>query len=390
MATLVPQRVEAQAPPILPSTRVLQVGPASLYPVAAVRNVGTDSNVYNDGLAPREDFTYAITPKLYVLLPIGGTRVVGQATGDFIYFRTYKDQQSANGYFDGRYEVVNARIRPFATASLSTHRERQGLEIDERARQTHTALTLGGDFELTAETSLTGWVRREEVSWDDDARYMGVSLAEQLDSTTDLLAAGARFRLTALTSIVMVAEIQRERFETAPERDADSLRIAPTVEFANGATVSGHARAGYRIFKPFSATLDDYRGVVASATLEYSFADYTRVSADLGRDVKYSYDPLQPDYLESGLRFKVFQRVFGPFEAIAIGERWRLRHQQVGGTDFDGRREDTTTVGGGVGLRLSREMQLTFTAERTRRTSTEPIGRNYERRRVLASVSYGL
>ena len=84
MATLVPQRVEAQAPPILPSTRVLQVGPASLYPVAAVRNVGTDSNVYNDGLAPREDFTYAITPKLYVLLPIGGTRFVGQATGDFI------------------------------------------------------------------------------------------------------------------------------------------------------------------------------------------------------------------------------------------------------------------------------------------------------------------
>ena len=390
MAICLPQQVEAQAPPILPSTRVLQAGPASLYPVIALRNVGTDSNVYNDGLSPKEDFTYSVTPKLYAVVPIGGTRFVGQGAGDFIYFRTYKDQQSANGYFDGRFEVVNARIRPFATASLATHRERQGLEIDERARQMQTAVTLGSDFELTAETSLTGWVRREKLSWDDDARYMGVSLAEQLDSTTDLLAAGARFRLTPFTSVIAVAEIQRDRFETAPERDADSLRIAPTVEFANGATISGHAQAGYRIFKPLSAALDEYRGVVASATLGYTFVDYTRVSADLGRDVKYSYDPLQPYYLESGLRFKVIQRIVGPFEVIGIGERWRLTHQQVGGTSFNGRREDTTTVGAGVGLRMSREMEMTFTAERTRRTSTDPLVRNYERRRVLASVSYGL
>ena len=162
------------------------------------------------------------------------------------------------------------------------------------------------------------------------------------------------------------------------------------MEFANGATISGHAQAGYRIFKPLSAALDEYRGVVASATLGYTFVDYTRVSADLGRDVKYSYDPLQPYYLESGLRFKVIQRIVGPFEVIGIGERWRLTHQQVGGTSFNGRREDTTTVGAGVGLRMSREMEMTFTAERTRRTSTDPLVRNYERRRVLASVSYGL
>jgi hypothetical protein len=390
LAAFSTQKVEAQAPPVLPSTRVLQAGPASLYPVISLRNVGTDSNVYNDGVAPKEDFTYSITPKLFAVVPIGGTRFVGQAAGDFIYFQTYKDQQSANGHFDGRYEVVDAKIRPFATASFASHRERQGREIDARARQNQTALTLGTDFELTAKTSLTGWGRRERISWDERALYMGVPLAEQLNSTTDFLAAGARFRLTPLTSIITVAEIQRDRFETAPERDADSVRLAPTVEFENGAALSGQARVGYRIFRPLSPALEEYRGLVASAGLGYSIIDYTRVYADLGRDVKYSYDPLQPYYLESGLSFKVIQRIVGPFEAVAIGERWRLQHQRVGGTSFDGRQEDTTTVGGGVGFRISREMELTFTAERTRRTSTEPVRRGYERRRVLASISYGV
>jgi hypothetical protein len=384
------QGAAAQAPPVLPSTRVVEAGPASLYPVFALRNVGTDSNVYNDGIAPREDFTYSVIPKLYVVVPIGGTRFVGQGAGDFIFFRTYKDQQSANGYFDGRYEVVAARIRPFATASLATRRERQGQEIDERARQTQTAITLGTDLELTADMSLTGWVRRERTSWDRTANYMGVSLAEQLNSTTDFLAAGARIRLTPFTSLIAVAEILRDRFETAPERDADSLRLAPSLEFENGAAISGQARAGYRLFRPLNPALAEYSGLVASAGLGYSFVDYTRITVDLDRDVKYSYDPVQPYYLESGLRLKVIQRIAGPFEAIAMGERWRLRHQRVGGTSFDGRREDTTTVGAGVGFRLSREMALTFTAERTRRTSTEPVGRHYERRRMLASISYGL
>jgi hypothetical protein len=187
-----------------------------------------------------------------------------------------------------------------------------------------------------------------------------------------------------------VAEIQRDRFESAPERDADSLRIAPSVEFENGGAISGQARVGYRMFRPLDPAVEEYRGVVASAGLGFSFIDSTRVSGELGHDLKYSYDPLEPYYLESGLRFKVNQRIVGPFEAVAMGERWRLRHQRLGGTSFDGRREDNTTVGGGVGFRMSREMELTFTAERTRRTSTNPVGRRYERRRVLASITYGL
>ena len=384
------QRLAAQAPPVLPSTRVLQAGPASLYPAISLRDVGTDSNVYNDGTAPKEDFTYKVTPRLYAVVPIGGTRFVGSGSGDFVYYRTYTDQQSVNASFNGRYEVVEARFKPFASASFATHRERQGMEIDVRARQTQTMVMLGIDVELTPLTSLTASVRRERTAWDEDAQYFGVSLAEQLNSSTDILGAGVRYRPTPFTSLTTVAEIQRDRFEMAPERDADSLRLAPSVEFDNGSALTGRAQAGYRVFRPLNASLEGYDGFVASAGLRYAFADVTRVYLDGGHDVKYSFDPLQPYYLESGLRVRLIQRIAGPFEGVAIGERWHLQHQRVGGQSFDGREEYTTTVGGGVGFRLTREMEITFTVDRTTRTSSAPVARAFERRRVLASVSYGL
>ncbi len=382
-------QLDAQAPPILPSTRVVQAGPASLYPVVSLRDVGTDSNVYNDGTSPKEDFTYTFASRLYAVIPIGATRFVGFGSGDYIHYRTYGDQSTLNAFFSGRYDIVDAKVRPFVSTTLATHSERQGLEIDARARQTQTMLMFGSDFELTAITSLTTWVRRETIAWDHDEFYNGVSLANQLNSTSDFFAAGARFRFTPFTTVTAVAEIERDRFETSPERDSDSLRIAPTVEFDNGAAITGRAQAGYRMFRPLDAALEGYTGPVASAGLRYAVSDTTRMHLDGGRDIRYSYDPLQPYYLETGLRFRFIQRIAGPVEGIGIVERWRLQHQRVGGHSFDGREEDTTTIGGGVGFRMSREMELTFTIDRTERSSSD-LSRSYERRRVLASITYGL
>jgi len=77
-------------------------------------------------------------------------------------------------------------------------------------------------------------------------------------------------------------------------------------------------------------------------------------------------------------------------EIIGIGERREIRNQRIGGTSFDGRREVTTSLGGGIGFQIQKQMRFALTYERTARTSSEPVGRNYERRRVLASVNYGL
>jgi hypothetical protein len=80
--------------------------------------------------------------------------------------------------------------------------------------------------------------------------------------------------------------------------------------------------------------------------------------------------------------------VAGPFEAIVIGGRQRLRYQTLDGLSFDGRREHVTTVGGGVGILANEHLRFTLTVDRERRLSNSSALRDYERRRVFGSVSF--
>jgi len=380
----------AQSSFILPETHVFRSGPVSVYPTVALRDLGFDSNVYNDSTGPKGDFTYTFAPRLYVVTPIGNSRFVGTGFGNLVYFQTYKDQQSLGGLFQGRYEVMSPGFRPFATAGFADHRERRGLEIDERVRQRQTTATFGADMDLTTRTALTAWAGRVETDWDRKALYEGVSLSEQLDYTTDIFAAGAKFRATPLTTIGMTAEVHRDRFESSPVRDADRLLIGPSVDFDAGASIVGHVRVGYQRFDPIDPIVANYSGMAALADLRYTFRELLEVKFESRRDVDYSYDPIQPYYLESGAVLKVSQTVIGPLQAIVIGERHSLRHQRLVVTLFDGREEITHTVGGGFAVQIRKQMRFEIMYQSTHRASNEPGWREYERQRLFASVFYGL
>jgi hypothetical protein len=390
LALLSARQVAAQVSPILPSTRVIVAGPVSLYPQIALRDAGTDSNIYNESTAPKSDLTYAITPRLYAIVPIGNTRFVGTGVGDLVYYRTYSDQRSLTTSLDGRYEVTGPGFRPFASAGFVSRGDRNGFEIDARVRSTQSMLSVGADVDVTALTALTAWASRSRTVYGRDEEYLSASLADQLDHRTDVVAAGARFHATPLTTIVIAAEIRRHRFEGSPVRNADSLRVSPAVQFDSGGAITGDATAGYTAFTPLDSVVASYRGLTGSARLHYTLLTVTRFDVEANRDVSFSYDAIQPYYLESGGRLQVAQRILGQFEIIAIGERRELRNQRIGGMSFDGRREVTTSVGGGVGFQIQKQVRFTLTYERTARTSSEPVGREYQRRRMLGSVNYGL
>lgn len=380
----------AQTSPILPETHIIQTGPVSFYPTLALRDAGTDSNVYNDASGQKGDFTYSIVPRLYIVAPIGNTRFIGTGFGTLTYFQTYKDQQSISGTFEGRYEVVSPGFRPFAVAGFGDRRERRGFEIDARVRQKQTSVSAGADMDVTTRTAVTAWVGRVNTTWDRDAQYLGTSLAEQLDVSIDTLAAGARYRATPLTTLSITGEVERDRFARSPVRDADRWFLGPAVDFDAGATIIGHAKAGYQQFRPLDPLVASYRGLAASASLQYTLLDLMRVKFEGGRDVDYSYDPIQPYYLESGGLLMVSQHVFGPIEAIGIGERRDLRHQRLGESSFDGRREITRTIGGGFAIQVRKQMRFEMIYEQRTRTSSDAGGRDYERRRLYGSAIYGL
>ena len=113
VALLCAHEATAQENFIVPPTRMFTAGPVNFYPQFALRDLGTDSNVYLDSTNPRSDMTYAVTPRLYAVVPIANTRFVGTGTGDLVYFRTYSDQRSVTAVLEGRYELTSPGFRPF-------------------------------------------------------------------------------------------------------------------------------------------------------------------------------------------------------------------------------------------------------------------------------------
>lgn len=381
----------AQAGPSLPSTPAIQAGPLSLYPSIVLHDIGTDSNVYNDSAVPKDDFTFTVTPRMEAALRFGITRLTGVSAADFVFYQTYKDQQSVNNSLAGRFEVVfPARLRPFVSVGRVKSRDRTGFEIDARALRLETNVMAGTDFELSSITALTAWAQHGDFTYGQGERFLGVELSDQLNHTSNLAAAGVKLSPTPLTTVILAGEVLQDRFKSSPLRNSDSVRVAPAIEFGTNGAITGRASAGYRQFKPVDPRLPEYRGFVASVGVGATVLGVTHFDVQANRDVMYSFIASEPYYLAFGGRVSVSQRILGPFDIIVSGSRQRLHYQALGGALLAGRLETTTSAGGGIGVHVGDRVRFTLTYDRAQRTSSEPGHRDYERRRMLGSVSLGL
>jgi hypothetical protein len=160
------------------------------------------------------------------------------------------------------------------------------------------------------------------------------------------------------------------------------------VHFAEGAILNGQAFAGLRDFRPLSRAMPPFRGLVAGGDIRFSIAGVSRFELRGNRDLVYSYDEIQPYYLDSGGQATLSQRVIGPIDAIALVGRRRFRYQTLTGVTMPGRIETMTLWGGGVGVRVDDNMRFTFTVDRENRVSTASALREFERTRAFAALEY--
>ena len=114
VCTLTPAAQTSQLPPA--EEAAFLVGPVTLYPSIVLRDVGFDSNIRNEADDPKEDFTLTAQPRLRATVPFGSTLLTTSATVGFVYYATYKDEQSVNRLFEGRFEGLTSRLRPFLAA----------------------------------------------------------------------------------------------------------------------------------------------------------------------------------------------------------------------------------------------------------------------------------
>jgi hypothetical protein len=365
--------------------RPFTFGSLQLYPSISLREIGVDTNIYNESVVVREDFTYTVAPGIMVEQPLGNSHLVGTGDLGFVFFRQHKDQQSLNSAASGLFEVQTGRVRPSISAGFARARQRGG-DIDMRALSVSTNGRAGVEVGVSGITSFTGWVLRNKTAFAPGERFGDESLSDQLDRRSTTFAAGVRLDLTPLTSVVAAAEFEQTRFTVARYRDSDSLKIAPTVRFAEGAIINGQASLGFRDFRSVSGALPPFRGLIAVGDLRYTLMNVTRFEVRTARDVSYSYDNLYPYYLESGGQVTVSQRIVGPLEAIGLAGRRVLDYEPIDPREAE-RVETIRLWGGGFGVRVDDNMRFTLTIDREKRATTG-TDRHYERTRVFAALEY--
>jgi hypothetical protein len=384
-----PARAQTPAPDGAATARI-HLGGLALDPRLNIRNIGIDTNVFNDDTGETRDTTFSIGPALDSWLRAGRLGVTGTSSVDWNYFRKSSSQRSFDASQTARGDVALGWIVPHLGGAVEQTRQRLNADLDARVRR-HTTRGDGG-VRVNIGAKLTLDLAQERRRMDfDDQQFRDVSLDDALSRRETETTLTSRYLLTPLTTVVAQAAVRRDRFLRSPLRDANTQALSGGLVFKPLALISGTATVGVRRFTPLSGNLPDFQGVIANVDLAYLMRDLTRWTVTVARDVDYSYETIDPYFVSTGFTASVTQALGGGWDVVARGSRTTLDYQAVttaGGTDAAGRRDHIDGAGGGVGRRLGTNVRIGLDVNKAVRRSTL-AGRGYQGVRVGGSVTYG-
>lgn len=379
------------ATPDVTGSRV-RLGPLWLNPSVSLSNVGVDTNLFNDPEAerPRRDLAVSLVPQTELWMRAGRTWLTGNVRQDMIWFRDYRDEGSTNGTYRAGWIVPMTRISFLLDGQYLRAKERPGFEIDTRALRREGAVTAALEIRALSRTYVGGSLERRDVRFSTGSFFNGQDLRQQLNRQRASGTISVRHAVTPMTSLVVEGSSYRDQFTLSPDRDAQSVHGSAGIRFDPAALIKGSVLVGWRRFSPASADIPDFTGTTVSASLSYVALASTRVTLEGVRDVEYSFDTAQPYYLLSGLAGTLTQRILGPLDVQGrLGYRTlAYRSRLAGDAQPADRRDEVTTVGGGIGYRAGRDLRFAFNVEQQRRTS--PLRqRSYDGFRYGMSITLG-
>jgi hypothetical protein len=386
----VPPGVYAQdaPPPDGAATARLHLGAVALDPRLAIEDIGIDTNVFNDSSGTR-DVTATIGPQLDAWTRAGRLSVSSASSLGWRYFHTSTSQRSFDASESARGDVDLGYLTPHLSGAIEQTRQRPNLEIDARVRhRTHKA-GAGVTLRTGAKLSFDLAQERRRLEFDDVA-FRDVSLADALDRRETETSVTARYVLTPLTSLVVQAAAEQDRFLHDPLRDTDSQTVLPGLEFKPLALISGNAFVGFRRFVPRSAAAPAFRGVISNVDLQYQLRDLTRLAVTVARNPDYSYEIEDPYYVSTGFETTVTQALGAGWDVVARGGRTRLDYKAYlqAGPPAAAREDRVDVYGVGIGRHLGSETRVGVDVNHEARHSTRD-GRSYQGMRIGGSMTYG-
>ncbi|MEQ1727567.1 MAG: outer membrane beta-barrel protein [Vicinamibacterales bacterium] len=369
------------------ATATTRFGPFRIAPAVSLRDVGVDSNVFNEAVNPKSDFTMTFTPRVDSWLRAGRTLIWLAPSADVVYFRTYSNQRSLDRRINARVERSWNRFVPWASGSLGRERQRTNHEFDTRVGRSSTEAALGADLKVSPKVKVGTAVSRITRRHDRDALAFGNNLSLLLDRTTETVSATGTYAWTPLTTISVETQASRDRFPFSSDRDSDSVRVAAGLDFDPRALIAGRFKIGYRKFDGVGGGVPDFRGVTSMASLRTVVRTRTQLQLTLSRDLDYSFEALYPYYVLTSTTLSVIPRLTQKWDVEGRFGMDRLAYEKFVGLSLPDRLVRFIRFGGGVGYHLGRNIRLAFNVDRERRRSPAE-GQGYASFRSGMAVSF--
>ena len=368
---------------------VLKAGVFSLKPMFAIKNIGRDNNVFNEGENPKSDFTMTLAPSAEVGLEPGRFKFTLLAGTEYMYFKQYASERGTNNSASIRLDVDLGVLRPYASAAGVNSKERYNTEVDARARHHDQAYTAGVGMKLFTRTHASVGFRHARTAFDQDETFRGENLSQALDNHTDAIEGILGFDLTPLTSFDVNVSREEQRFDHAVERDANSIRVMPGLRFSPTGVINGSVAIGYRRFTALDPRTPDFSGLVASAAAGVTVYERHRLDVTFNRDLTYSYDRITPYYIATGGSVTWTWLFVERFDVKASATRTRMSYHAL--ADASASTKDTYFgYTAGAGYRPTRNLRLGINGDWYRRESQTSAGRGFDNNRINGTQTWGI
>jgi hypothetical protein len=370
----------------------LHAGPFYMKPGILLKELGVDTNVFNQAGEQKSDFTFTVTPQADVAVPFARRGLLKATLGaDAVYYAQYATERSIDPQAVVRAEGYVHRVTLFVEESYLNTRQRPNYEIDLRSRHLQNDLAGGAEIRLTPKLSAEIARSYGQTRFDGDSFFLGQRLRDTLNRNTDAYTVTVREKLSALTTLGARYERQQDRFPFSGVRDTDSFRVMPGIDFKPKALVSGSAWVGYRRFTPRSPLLPSKSGLVSQLGLAYTLLGATTFGVTYDRDYQFAFETANPYFIDNSAGVFIRRAVGGKFDVLGNAARHRYSYERlITQPSLAPPRIDTTdNYGVNLGYRLKRQTRVGFGASYFTRRSTVALNRSYDGLRVGTTVTYG-
>lgn len=389
---LCPSLAAAQSGPLTeslpteePKTLHFRLGPLVISPNVVVRDFGYDTNVFNEDVNPKQDWTVTMSPDLKYFARLGLLQFSGATSSDFTYYHQYESERSIARQLRGRLDWYLSRFRPWISGALVDLNDRPNREIDTRARRTDDEVSAGLMFSLSPVAAIYGMGTRLHSEYGSEEVFEGVNLDQALRRRSDNISAGIKLQPTPFTTVLLSGTVNEDDFVDSPIRNTRSQSVDAQFTFSPEAVIRGRLAVGYEDMTPDDPAVEPFRGFTTSGTITYTLLGRATIDTTVLRDVTYSFDTSEAYYVETGLDVNYTQLLTGPFDAQFFASRRWLDY-----VNRDGSSPAVDTFRAGVGYNFQDRSRVGVTFEYAQRLDDDQPDRRFHRRRFFASYTYEL